>query len=223
MCVGALRHVQFEIFDVLIGIGNFFDQPAQVGTDAILRFGVLGAQPVQAHDFGVHGRLFNHERIARRNGLHFGIRQRPRINVFDVPDVRVAGHHLMDEFRFGFQRLPHIGIKTAFGDVAINLDCLVLIALPQNPAFALFHVGRTPRRIQMMQGNQSFLNIRASAHFLRAAHEDANFAGTHLLEQSMFLQIAVEILHEGDLLGGNAACNELGFQIIVGAKLAAQF
>jgi hypothetical protein len=28
------------------------------------------------------------------DGFGFGIRQRPRINVFDVPDVRVAGHHL---------------------------------------------------------------------------------------------------------------------------------
>lgn len=68
--------------------------------------------------------------LSRRDGFHLGIRQHPRINVLQMPDVRVAGHHLMDEFRLRLQRLPHIRIKAAFGDVTINLHHLIQIALP---------------------------------------------------------------------------------------------
>ena len=73
----------------------------------------------------------------------------------------------------------------------------------------------------MMQGHQPLLDIGAGAHFLRAAHENSDFSRTHFLEQNMFLHVAVIILHEGDLFGGNAASGKFGFQIIVSGKLAA--
>ena len=59
-----------------------------------------------------------------------------------------------------------------------------LIALPQNPSFALLHVGGSPRRVQMMQRNQPFLHIRARTHFLRAAEQDADLARADGTEQA---------------------------------------
>ena len=140
-----------------------------------------------------------------------------------MPDVRVAGHHLMDELGLGFHRLPHIGVKAALSDVTINLNCFILIALPQNPAFALFHVGGTPRRVEMMQRNEAFLHIHSCAHFLRATEQNSLFSRLHFLEQGKFFNITVVILNEGDFFGGNAAFHQLGFQVVVNAKLAAQF
>jgi len=35
--------------------------------------------------------------------------------------------------------------------------------------------------------------------------------------------MVVVILHEGDFFGRNAALHQLGFQVVVSAKLAAQF
>lgn|GEM_PF-1035185 len=39
-----------------------------------------------------------------------------------------------------------ICIERAFGDVAVNLRARIFIALPENPTFALFQVGGSPRR-----------------------------------------------------------------------------
>ena len=90
--VGALCHVEFQIFNPLVQHRDCLLEPPDVGADAVFRFRVLRTQPGQPRDFRVHRSLFNQQRIARRDGFHLGIRQRPRINVFQVPDVRVAGH-----------------------------------------------------------------------------------------------------------------------------------
>ena len=58
---------------------------------------------------------------------------------------------------------------------------------------------------------------------MRAAHQDADFSRTHVLEQNVFLHVTVEILHEGDLLGGDAAPDKFCLQIVISAKLSAQF
>jgi hypothetical protein len=87
-----------------------------------------------------------------------------------------------DEAGLGFQGLPHIGVETAFRDVAVNRHFLVLVALPQDAALALLDLGWLPGRIEMVQGHQSALNIRARPHFLGAAQEHAHLTTSHLVE-----------------------------------------
>ena len=142
---------------------------AQAGADAILFFGMGGAQPGQPDQLGVHLGFFNDERITRRDGFDLGVSQRGGIHVFETAHGHVAAHHLGDKFRLGFQRLPHIGVKRAFGDITINLHAGIFITLPENPSFALFHVGGSPRSIQMMKRNQSLLDVRSRSHLLSAA------------------------------------------------------
>jgi len=89
------------------------------------------------------------------------------------------------------------------------------VLVTEESLFALLHVGGSPRRIEMMQCDETFLNIRPRAHFLRAAHENPFFSRLHFLEQSKFFNIAVVVLHEGDFFGRNAALHKLGFQVVV--------
>src|SRR5690606_20380059 len=86
----------------------------------------------------------------------------------------VAAHHLADEAGLGFQRLPHVGVEAAFGDVAIDGDLLVLVALAENAAIALLDLGWLPGGVEMVQGSQTFLDVGARAHFLRAADQYAH-------------------------------------------------
>ena len=81
-----------------------------------------------------------------------------------------------DEPGLGLQGLPHIGVERSFGDVAIDRHFLVLVALAEDAAFALFDLGRLPRGVEVMQGDQAFLDVGAGAHLLRAADQHAHRA-----------------------------------------------
>ena len=173
---------------------------AKTAADAILFLGMGGAQPGQPDQLGIHLGFFDDERIAGSDGFDLGIGQRGGVHVFEAAHGHVPAHHLGDELGLGFQRLPHIGIERAFGDVAINLHAGISIALPQNPALALLHVGGSPRRVQMMQRNQPFLNIRARTHFLRAAEQHTDLARANGTEQRQLRVVRVVILNEGDFI-----------------------
>ena len=163
-----------------------------------------GAQPREPDQLGVHLGFLNHERIAGRDGFDLGVGQCGRVQVFKAADGHVAAHHLGDELRLRLQGLPHVGVERAFGDVAVNLDDGILVALPENPPLALLHVGRSPRRIEMMQGNQPLLHVRARTHLLRAAEKDADLARAHIPEQRELRGVGIVVLNEGDFAARHA-------------------
>ena len=121
-------------------------------------------------------------------------------------------------FGFGFERLPHIGVERAFGDIAVNLHARIFIALPENASFALFHVRRPPRRIEMMKRNQPLLHIGAGPHFLRAAEKNAHLARADGSEKRQLRVVRVVILDEGDFGCGNAQPFQLVGHVIVNGK-----
>jgi hypothetical protein len=106
----------------------------------------------------------------------------------------------VNESRLGFEPLPHISIETALGDETVNLSRAVFVPLAQNAALALFHVSRSPRRIEMVERDQTFLDVCASAQLLRAAKKNSHAPGTDFLEKGQLLRVAVVILDKGDLL-----------------------
>ena len=145
--------------------------------------GVGGAKSREPHQFGVHLCLLDHERIAGRDGFDFGVGERGGVHVLEAANGHVAGHHLGDELRLRLQRLPHVGVERAFGDVAVNLNVRIRVALAENAAFALLDVGRSPRRVEMMQGDQPLLHVGALTHLLRAAEKNADLACAHVAKQ----------------------------------------
>ena len=172
----------------------------QGAADAILFLGMGRAQPGQPDQLGVHLGFFDDERITRRDGFDLGIGQRGGIHVFKPAHGHIAAHHLGNKLRLGLQRLPHIGVERAFGDVSINLHGGVFVALPENPPLALFHVSRPPRRVQMMQRNQPLLDIGAGTHFLCAAEQNSHFACSNRTEQAQLRVVGIVILNEGDFV-----------------------
>ena len=171
---------------------------AEIGADTILLLGVGGAQSREPDQLRVHLGFLNHKRIARRDGLHLGIGQSSGVQILKPSDGHVTAHDLGDELRLRLQRLPHVGVKAALGDVAEHLHDGILVSLPENAPFALLHVCRSPRRVQVMQGNQPFLHVRPRPHLLRAAEQDADFARTHITEQRQLGNVRIVILNEGD-------------------------
>ena len=112
-----------------------------------------------------------HGRVARGDRFDLGIGEFLAADVLGTAKGIVAGHHLGDEAGFGFQGLPHIGVERSLGHVAINRDFLVLVALPENSALALFDLGRLPGSIQMVQGDETLLDVGAGAHLLACCRE----------------------------------------------------
>ena len=110
-----------------------------------------GAQLVELADFGIDFDLFHHGRIARSDRLDFGVGESAAFEILGDADGDASAHHLLDEPGFRLVGLPHIGIERTFGNVAVNIDFGIDIALPQNPALALLDVAGTPGRIEMMQ------------------------------------------------------------------------
>ena len=107
----------------------------------------LLVQAGKARNLGIHACLLDHHRVARGNGFHFSVGKRRAINVLDAPQVALAIHHLGDEARFGLQRLPHIRVKRPLGDVTVDLNFGVCVALAENSAFTLFDIGGPPRGV----------------------------------------------------------------------------
>src|SRR5438477_8948837 len=126
-----------------------------------------------------------------------------------MANVSLTCHDLMNEASLGFQCLPHVRVEAALRYVTVNLDGLILVALPQNSSFPLLNVGGTPGGVQVMQRDEPLLNIGAGAHLLSAAHEDADPASAHLLEQRVLFGVAVIILNESNVFRRHTALDEL--------------
>ena len=154
-------------------------------------------EPLQ---FGVGLGEREHGRVARRDRLDLGIGEFLAADVLGPAGGVVAGHDLRDEPGLGFQCLPHISVERSFGDVAVDRDFLVFVALAEDAAVALLDFGRFPRCVEVMQGDQAFLDVGAGAHFLGAADQHADRAIPDLLEERLLLDVGFGVADGGDLL-----------------------
>ena len=181
----------------------------------ILAVGVLLFQPREAQHLGVDGGFLDDERIAGGDGFHLGVGERGGVHVLGAAHGGVAGHDLRDEAAFRLQRLPHVGVEGAFGDVAEDLHVFVRVALAQDAAVALLDVGGAPRRVEVVQGDEPLLHVGAFAHLRRAAEKDAHLSFAHVFEERGFGGVLVVVLDEGDLRGGNAAGDQLLAHVVI--------
>ena len=60
----------------------------------------------------------------------------------------------------------------------------------------------------MVSRNQMFPDIDAHAQFFRRADYHANFSGVDAVEQFLPLFFSLRVVHESNLIGGNAALNQ---------------
>ena len=105
------REVAFHGRHLALKSRHVFPGHADPIAAAVLRLIVLGAKSGQPHDFDVHLGFLHDQRVARGDRLNLGVRKGGRVQVLDPACDRLAGHHLSDEFGFGLQRLPHVGVE----------------------------------------------------------------------------------------------------------------
>src|SRR4051794_15304391 len=75
-----------------------------------------------------------------------------------------------------------IASERALGDVAEDPDLGARVALAEDAAVALLDLGRLPRRVEVVQGDQPLLDVGAGAHLGGQAEQDAHPARAHLIE-----------------------------------------
>ena len=98
----------------------------------------------------------------------------------------------------------------------VPIFCVLPIStLTENPAVALLDLGWFPRGVQVMQGREAFLDVGAGAHFLRAADQHPDGAAPDFLEEGLLLGVGFGVADGGDLLARNAACHELGHDLLI--------
>ena len=154
--------------------GNGARQIAHAAAGDVLFVHVVLFEQGEPLQFGIGFGQGQDGRVARCDGLDLGIGKFLAADVLGPAGGVVAGDDLADEPGLGLQCLPHIGVERSFRDVAINRHFLVLVALAEDSALALFDLGRLPRGVEVMQCDQAFLDIGAGAHLLRAADQHAH-------------------------------------------------
>ena len=164
--------------------------------------------------------LLDDQGIAGRRSLEFGGFGQRRVDVFRVAYAERARKHLPDEFRLAVQKLPPVRVERPLGDVAIDLDFRVLIALPHDATVALLHVRRLPRRIEVVHRNELALHVRANAHLAGRPDQHAHVAVTNLLEQLRLLVVVLGVVDEGNLVRWDAALDQTVLHILVEVELA---
>jgi hypothetical protein len=180
-----------------------------------LFIGMVLLQDRQPLQFSVGLGERKHGRVARGDGLDFRIGELLAADILGGADGRFARHHLADKLRFGFECLPHEGVKAPFGDVAVDRHFLILIALAQDAAVALLDFGRLPGGVEVVEGNQAFLHVGAGAHFLRAAQKDPHLARADFLEQRLFLGVGIGVAGGGDMAPGDTTRDEFLGDLVI--------
>ena len=117
--------------------------------------------------------------------------------------------HLVDESGFEFDGLPHVHVEAAVGDVAHHVDGVVLVALADDAALALFDVGGPPRAVEVVQRDAAGLDVGADAHLLGGPDEHRHIAVAAGGEELLLLACVAGFVHEPHLGAGDTACGRV--------------
>ena len=214
-------YIGFQGFDLTLCRSNFSWIAARnIRFQAINLTGVVGFQQFQLTDLNIQIHLFLDVGIARCQCLDFGIGQCGIVHIIAGTDRRFGRHDLRNELLLIFQNLPHIRIKRIFSNVTIDFYLLIPVSLPENTSLLLFQIRRLPRAIQMMQGNQSILNIGSCAKFRRRPHQNTNLSSAHLCKKLCLFGFRVILVNKCHFFTGNTSRHQLLPHIIINVECA---
>ena len=217
-------HIGFQGFNLTLCRSNFsWIATRNIGFQTINLTGVIGFQQFQLTDLNIQVHLFLDVGIAGCQCLDFGIGKGRIIYIIAGTDRRFGSHDLAYELLLIFQNLPHVRIKRIFSDVTIDFHLLIPVSLPENTSLLLFQVRRLPRAVQMMQGNQSILNIGSCAKFRRRPHQNTHLSSAHLCKQVCFFRFGVVLVNERHFFTGNTSRHQFLPHIIVDVECTIGF
>ena len=143
---------------------------------------MCGAQAAQPLNLGPQAGQLQNARVVRHHGRG-NLELAGFAKIFDFADIGVARQCLIDEELLARQRRPHLFVVASLHGIGVQFDLFVLVALADDAPFALFEVGREPRRVKVMQGNKTLLRVDPCAHVLRGSNRNTHAAGVHVAEQ----------------------------------------
>ena len=129
---------------------SFFAE-VDLASDGELVVEMAVAQALEPGDFGGDAGLAHEPLVAGGDGFGEGELVGLRAYVLDPADGAVSRHGCVDEAGFALENLPTRGVDAALGRVGVELDLLVLVALPLDPALALLDLRGQPRHVEMVQ------------------------------------------------------------------------
>ena len=181
---------------------------------------VVGLEKLQAGNINVQIHLFLNVRITGAQGFDFSIGQSGFVNILRRTNRALGGHDLADELLLALHKLIEVAVEGVLCHVGVDIHFRILVALPDDTAFPLLQIGRTPGTIQMMECHQLGLNIRACAHFLCGTKEHSDLAGPNLAKQLLLLGLSFCRVDIGDLFSGDSFLNEFLSEIVIYIELA---
>ena len=82
-----------------------------------------------------------------------------------------------DETLLFVKNLEHSGIQSLSDAVIKDFDFCADVSLPKAASVALFHIRRSKRGIEMVDGDKTFLNVDSGSERLRRTDNDPDFPG----------------------------------------------
>ena len=125
---------------------------------------------------------------------------------------------MADEFLLILHCLPQIGVKGSLCDIPIDVYLLVAVSLTNDASTALLQITGTPGTIQVVQGNQSILDVHTGTHFEGAAHQNTHLPSTHFGKKFLFAGFGVGFVNKRNLFLRDAARNQFSANVIVDRK-----
>ena len=123
----------------------------------------------------------------------------------------VPASELFDTPRLPLKSLPHDGIRRLLRGIRDNLDSesvrvgqIQLVFLSDDAPFALLQIGRTPRRVEMMQRDKPLLRVHPRSHHVGRTDEYPHIAGIYTSEQLGLLFSSIMIVDKLNLALRNA-------------------
>ena len=172
---------------------------ADLPPDGVLVVDMRRALALQPGDLALQPRLPHQPAVTRCDRLGHGELVGLAAGILDAADGAVARQRRLDEPRLALVVLPHRRVHRAERGVGIDVDLVVLVALPLDAALALLDLARQPRHVEMVQRLQPLLHVDAGAHRLRRADQHPDAPGAEVGEQPLLVRRALVVLHERDL------------------------
>ncbi|CUO68611.1 Uncharacterised protein [Flavonifractor plautii] len=216
---GQGLHILLKSGDKALALLNLLREMAQ---HIVLHLELLALmvrfQDAQAGHVNVQVHLLPDEGIASAQGLDLRIGKGGLVHVLAGAHRGFGGHDLRNEFLLVLHRLPQVGIEGALSDIAVDMHFLVLVALADDTALALFQVSGPPGTVQIVQSDKPVLDVHTRAHFEGATHEHPDLTAPDLGKQLLLAGVGVGVVDKGDLMGGDASGNQLVPNVLIDGK-----
>ena len=152
--LGKGFHIGFKACDKSFALFNLFGEITQeVIFQTILLTLVVCFHQLQTSYIHIQVHLFLNAFITGTQSFDFCIRQCGFINIITRTNRRFARHNLADELLLVLQGLPQVRIESCLGNIAVDVNFGVHVALANDTTATLFKVARSPRCIKIMQSD----------------------------------------------------------------------